>query len=102
MMRIAQILSTLALLAVTAGAAAQTCEQAWADYNEFKQRNRMEPSQYPLTEQGAAVRAACGAAALPVPPGSDTPHRPVVRKQHKPQPQPPAPEKQKEKAPPKN
>ncbi len=100
MMRIAKTLCTMALLAVTAGAAAQTCEQAWAEYNEFRQRNRMEPSQYPLTVQGAAVRAACGADVLPVPPGSDTPHRPVVRKQHKPP--PPAPEKQKEQALPKN
>jgi hypothetical protein len=92
------------LLLAAPAASALTCEEAWAEYNAFKERNVMEESQYPLTVQGAAVRGACGAAALPVPPGSDTPHRPVVRKQHKPQPQPPAPGKQteKEKAPSKN
>lgn len=48
------------------------CEQAWASYNEFKRRTVMEPSQYPLTQQGEAVRAACGRQALPAPPGTDT------------------------------
>lgn len=66
------------------GAAAQNnqgaCERAWSSYNEFKRQNVMDPSQYPLTTQGAAVRAACGADALPVPPGTDTPHRPIIRK----------------------
>lgn len=80
----------LAMLTATASAAAQTCEEAWAAYNEFKQHNVMEPSQYPLTEYGARVRDACGADALPVPPGSDTPLYPIIRKPHKPLP-PPAP-----------
>lgn len=62
------------------------CEQAWADYKAFKARTVMEESQYPLTVQGAAVRAACGADALPAPPGADTPPLPRVRK-----PRPPAP-----------
>lgn len=64
----------------------QACEQAWAEYNEFKARYVMEESQYPLTVQGAAVRAACGAEALPAPPGSDDPPLPRVRK---PRPTPP-------------
>ena len=64
-------------LAQTTGA---DCERAWSDYNEFKRRTTMEASQYPLTSQGTAVRAACGPDALPVPPGSDAPHRPVHRK----------------------
>jgi len=76
----------LCLAAPAVHAQPSACEQAWADYNEFKSRNVMEASQYPLTVQGAAVRAACGAAALPVPPGSDTPPPPRVRK-----PKPPAP-----------
>ena len=73
-------------------AAAQTpsngCAQAWADYNAFKQRTVMEPSEYALTVHGAAVRAACGAQALPVPPGSDTPPLPILRKKTAP-PKPP-------------
>lgn len=77
--------TALVLCLATAGAWAQTCEEAWAAYNEFKQRNVMEPSQYPLTEYGARVRAACGPDALPVPPGTDTPHRPIIRKLRKPQ-----------------
>jgi len=81
----------LALLMATASATAQTCEEAWAAYNDFKQRNVMEPSQYALTEYGARVRAACCADALPVPPGSDTPPLPIIRKWHKPMPpSPPA------------
>ena len=79
----------LACLAVSlswnaAAQAAGDCEKAWTNYNEFKQRNLMEPSQYATTVQGAAVRAACGKNALPVPPGTDTPHRPIVRKLRKP------------------
>ena len=61
------------------------CERAWADYEAFKDRNTMQADQYPLTLPGAAVRAACGPQALPVPPGSDTPPAPRVRK-----PRPPA------------
>lgn len=76
------------LLGVASVAAAQTCDQAWATYNDFKRRNVMEESQYPLTTYGAAVRAACGKDALPVPPGSDTPPPPRVRKPVKP-PEPP-------------
>lgn len=67
-------------------AAAQSCADAWDAYNEFKQRNTMQPGQHALTTYGAAVRAACGAQALPVPPGTDTPPPPRVRK-----PLPPAP-----------
>ena len=89
MKRCLSTLVVLAMLLATAGASAQTCEEAWAAYNEFKQRNVMEPSQYPLTEYGARVRAACGADALPVPPGSDTPPYPIIRKRHKPLPPPP-------------
>ena len=85
-------LAAFLLLGVAAAAAAQTCDEAWDSYNEFKKRNKMEPSQYALTTYGAAVRAACGADALPVPPGTDTPHYPIVRKPHKPLP-PPAPPK---------
>jgi hypothetical protein len=82
------------------GAAAQTasngCDQAWANYNEFTQHNVMEPSQYALTVHGAAVRAACGAQALPVPPGTDTPPLPILHKKTKPvkppeKPKPPKP-----------
>lgn len=76
------------LLGVASVAAAQTCDQAWANYNDFRRRNVMEESQYPLTTYGAAVRAACGKDALPVPPGSDTPLPPRVRKPVKP-PEPP-------------
>ncbi len=67
------------------------CEQAWAEYNDFKTRNVMEESQYPLTVQGAAVRAACGAEALPAPPWADTPPPPRVRKLKPPAPPPPNP-----------
>lgn len=56
------------------------CEQAWATYNEFKDRTVMEESQYTLTVQGAAVRAACGKDALPAPPKADIPPKPRVRK----------------------
>ena len=69
-----------ALLTAAGSVPAQTCAQAWEDYNEFKTRNRMEPAQYPLTSYGAAVRAACGPEALPAPPGTDTPPPPRVRK----------------------
>lgn len=64
----------------------QACAQAWAEYNEFKQRYVMEASQYPLTVQGAAVRAACGADALPAPPGSDEPPPPRVHRPRPPEP----------------
>lgn len=64
------------------------CEQAWADYKAFKARTVMEESQYPLTVQGAAVRAACGADALPAPPGADMPPPPRVRKSKPPAPPP--------------
>jgi hypothetical protein len=81
-------------LSAGAQAAAGACDQAWAEYNEFKQRNVMEPSQYALTVQGANVRANCGANALPAPPGSDTPPW-VVRRPVKPpeKPKPPKPPK---------
>lgn len=65
------------------------CEQAWVEYNEFKDRTVMEESQYPLTVQGAAVRAACGTDALPAPPWADTPPPPQVRKRKSPPPPPP-------------
>jgi len=86
----------LALLGMVGAATAQTCEQAWTDYNEFKKRAEMDPAQYPLTSYGAAVRAACGPEALPAPPGTDTPPPPRVRK---PKPVPPP---EKPKAPPAN
>lgn len=89
MKRYVSILAALLVIVAGPAAAAQTCEEAWAAYNDFKQRNVMEPSQYPLTEYGARVRAACGADALPVPPGSDTPPLPIIRKPHKPLPPPP-------------
>jgi hypothetical protein len=60
------------------------CEQAWDAYNRLKSASVMEPSQYPLTVEGAAVRSACGKDALPVPPGSDTPLLPIIRKPKKP------------------
>lgn len=92
-MNTARVLICLALSLGAEAARAQTsCEKAWAAYEEFKQHTVMEASQYPLTEHGARVRAACGPAALPVPPGSDTPHRPVIRKPLKP-PTPPEPPK---------
>jgi len=96
MKRNLRILAGLGLMGVAAVTAAQTCDDAWADYNEFKKRNKMEPSQYALTAYGARVRAACGAEALPVPPGTDTPPPLRVRK---PQAVPPP---EKPKAPPKN
>lgn len=71
-----------------AGHAATACDQAWANYNDMKQRTVMDEAQYPLTFQGQAVREACGASALPVPPGSDVPHRVIVhRRQSAAQPQ---------------
>jgi hypothetical protein len=70
--------------ALCGSAAAQTassaCDQAWADYNEFKRNNVMEPSQYAVTVHGAAVRAACGQEALPAPPGTDVAPHPHLRK----------------------
>ena len=83
----------LPVLLVTPLALAQpsTCEQAWAEYNEFKERTVMEESQYTLTVQGAAVRAACGAEALPAPPGADIPPPPRVRKPKPPASPPPSP-----------
>ena len=58
------------------GHAATTCANAWSAYNDFKSRTVMEPpSKYALTVQGAAVRAACGKSALPVPAGSARPPR---------------------------
>lgn len=75
------LMLSLLLFASGAQAAASACDEAWAAYNEFKARTVMEPSQYALTVHGAAVRTACGANALPVPPGSDVspyyPHRRV-------------------------
>lgn len=71
----------LLFIASAAPAASSECDKAWAAYNEFKDRTTMEASLYPLTAQGAAVRAACGADALPAPAGSDiSPVRPRVRK----------------------
>ncbi|MDP3700680.1 MAG: hypothetical protein Q8R72_07225 [Hylemonella sp.] len=96
MKRSLQILALLVLTGAATGALAQTCDEAWADYNEFKRRNKMEPSQYAVTTYGARVRAACGPEALPVPPGTDTPLPPRVRK---PQAVPPP---QKPKVPPAN
>ena len=79
------LVSLLVGLSWHAGAQASSeCDKAWANYKEFQQQNVMEESQYALTVHGAAVRVACGDNALPVPPGTDTPHRPIVRKLVKP------------------
>jgi hypothetical protein len=79
----------LLLLASAAQAASSECDAAWAAYQEFKERTTMEASQYPLTAQGAAVRAACGADALPAPADADiNPVRPRVRKPRVPPPKP--------------
>lgn len=91
------------LCAVLSGAAwaqsPQTCEQAWAQYNDFMKNNKMEAGRYAYTIYGANVRALCGADALPVPAGTDTP--PVIVR--KPPPKPPQPPKPPEKpASPKN
>lgn len=72
---------------LVAAQAPQSCEQAWAEYNDFKNHNKMEPGQYALTVYGANVRALCGGSALPVPTGTDKP-RVIVRK---PPPKPPKP-----------
>ncbi|MEK9951367.1 MAG: hypothetical protein VW687_04285 [Curvibacter sp.] len=78
-----------AILAGTAAAQApQTCEQAWAQYNDFRKNNEMEPGRYAYTVYGANVRALCGADALPVPPGTDTPPR-ILRRPPPPPPKPP-------------
>tara|TARA_B100001250_G_scaffold355761_1_gene330432 strand:+ start:335 stop:631 length:297 start_codon:yes stop_codon:yes gene_type:complete len=66
----------------------QTCEQAWAEYDQFKKDNKMEPERYAYTVYGANVRALCGAQALPVPPGVDTPPR-IIRRPPPPPPKPP-------------
>jgi hypothetical protein len=58
--------------------APRTCEEAWAEYNEFKDRNEMEPGRHAYTVYGANVRALCGAQVLPVPPGTDTPR--IIRR----------------------
>ena len=77
----------MGLASVAAAQAPQTCEQAWAEYNDFRKDNKMEPGQYAVTVYGANVRALCGVDVLPVPAGTDTP-RIVVRK---PPPKPPKP-----------
>ena len=71
----------LMFVASTAQAASAECNDAWAAYNEFKSRSSMEASQYPLTSQAAAVRAACGKNALPAPANADRPPRHHVRRQ---------------------
>ncbi len=66
------------------GKSATTCAHAWASYNDFKSRTVIEPpSSYALTIQGAAVRAACGESALPVPAGSDRPPRHHIHSKYK-------------------
>jgi hypothetical protein len=83
-----RLLCLLLFSAAGAQVCASPCDDAWANYNEFKARTVMEPSQYALTVHGAAVRSACGVHALPVPPGSDEPrYLPHVRP--KPPPKPP-------------
>ena len=67
------------------GASSAACADAWASYNDFKSRTVMEPpSEYAFTIQGAAVRAACGSNALPVPAGSDRPPRHHIHRKYKP------------------
>ena len=77
------VLTTL-LLVLGSAALAQDgsarCDKAWAAYNDFKARNVMDESQYPLTVYGAEVRAACGVDALPAPPGADVAPAPRLRK----------------------
>ena len=82
--------ATLLLLIGTTAQAARNppsiaCEHAWATYNDFKSRTAMVPSKYPLTIQGAAVRAACGKSALSAPANADKPPRHHIRPIHKPQ-----------------
>ncbi|WHZ11174.1 MAG: hypothetical protein OJF60_001613 [Burkholderiaceae bacterium] len=81
---ICAIAAALMLLSTSAAAApdpdSAACSNAWSSYNDFKSRTAMDPSQYPLTIQGAAVRAACGESALPAPPGADTPPRHILRR----------------------
>lgn len=86
-----RVLPLCALLAGVAAQAATPCDAAWVTYREFKSRTVMEESQYALTTQAAAVRAACGKDALPAPAGADTPHRLRIRKPLPPT--PPAPPK---------
>lgn len=79
-------------------AVADPCEEAWKAYNELKARSSMEASQYPLTAQGAAVRAACGKTALPAPENADiSPVPPRVRPKRLPpkSPQPVKPDESK-------
>lgn len=82
----------VALCAAGSGAAwaqsPQTCEQAWAEYRQFVKDNEMEPGRHAYTVYGANVRALCGADALPVPPGVDTPPR-IIRRPPPPPPKPP-------------
>jgi hypothetical protein len=91
MKRCRSLLLATTLCAVLCGAAwaqsPQTCEQAWAQYNDFKKNNVMEAERYAYTVYGANVRALCGAAALPVPPGTDTPPR--IQRKAPPPPKPP-------------
>lgn len=64
-----------------AEAASARCEAAWAAYQDLKARSVMEEAQYPLTAEGAEVRAACGRNALPAPANADiNPVRPRVRR----------------------
>ncbi len=69
------ILASLLCCSAAAHAASAACDAAWKAYGEMKDRSRMEPSQYVLTTEAAAVRAACGKSALPAPPGADEPPR---------------------------
>ena len=93
-MTLPSLLRALPLAALLTGFAAQAatpCDEAWANYREFKSRTVMQASEYTLTTQAAAVRAACGKDALPAPPGADTPQRLRIRKPLPPT--PPAPPK---------
>ena len=88
----AALLTSAANIAQAAMDSSSTaCKDAWATYNDFKSRTAMEPSQYPLTIQGAAVRAACGKSALPAPPNADRPPRHHIRRHHVPLRSPAAP-----------
>lgn len=78
-----------AFLAPAAFADEATCEAAWAAYRELQSTAVMDPSQYPLTTEGAAVRANCGRDALPVPPEADI--NPVLPRVRRPPPSPPPP-----------
>lgn len=76
----AGLVASLIAGAATA-AESESCRAAREAYDDLVANAVMEAAQYPLTAEGAAVRAACGRNALPVPAGSDVnPVRPHVHR----------------------